>query len=235
MIPEPPAVVRRRRFEPSSARPPRVTVATSEPPQTKASRQTPSERRAFIWLLAALGLGAAVGLFFGESVAPLRIVSEGFIRLLQVTVVPYVLGSILAGLGSRSLAEARALAVRGGIVLLMFWVTGLALVVAGSLAYPGRPPPATRSFPRRRRRRRSIGWRSTSRRIRSVRSPTTSCRPSCCSACWAVPRLHDGQGRASRRSSIRSRLSTRRWGGSRAPRCGSLRSGCSRSWRRPSD
>ena len=129
-----------------------MTVATSEPPQTKASRQSPSERRAFIWLLAAVGLGAAVGLFFGESVAPLRIVSEGFIRLLQVTVVPYVLGSILAGLGSRSLAEARALAVRGGIVLLMFWVTGLALVVAGSLAYPGRaagdtffsetPPPA---------------------------------------------------------------------------------------------
>src|SRR3954469_10329546 len=97
-----------------------------------------TERRVFVQLLWAVALGILAGLFFGESVAPLRIVGDGFIKLLQVTVLPYLLGSILAGLGRRSAADTRRLAVRGGVVLAAFWAAALLLVAATSLAYPAR-------------------------------------------------------------------------------------------------
>ncbi len=98
-----------------------------------------ADRRIFVQLLAALGLGILVGLFFGESAAPLRIVGDGMIKLLQVTVLPYLLGSILAGLGRRTSADARRLAIRGGVVLAAFWAMSLLVVAATSLAYPSRP------------------------------------------------------------------------------------------------
>jgi Na+/H+-dicarboxylate symporter/ABC-type amino acid transport substrate-binding protein len=99
------------------------------------------DRRVFAQLVAAVGLGVALGLFFGEAVAPLRLVGDGFIRLLQVTVLPYLLGSILAGLGRRSSADARRLAVRGGLILVAFWAIALLFVAAASLAYPARDNP----------------------------------------------------------------------------------------------
>ena len=111
---------------------------------TEVSEHAPSiapppasgERRLFSSLLVAVGLGILLGLFFGEAVAPLRLVGDGFIKLLQVTVLPYLLGSILVGLGRRTPADARRLAVRGGIVLLVFWAVSLLFVAAASLAYP---------------------------------------------------------------------------------------------------
>src|SRR5215217_6643301 len=108
----------------------------AEPGRSGASLPTSGERRVFARLLWALGLGILVGLFFGEAVAPLRLVGDGFIKLLQVTVLPYLLGSILAGLGRRTAADTRRLAVRGGAVLVAFWAAALLLVAATSLAYP---------------------------------------------------------------------------------------------------
>src|SRR5437762_5976498 len=101
----------------------------------------PGEQRVFAQLLWAVGFGILIGLFFGESVAPLRIVGDGFIKLLQVTVLPYLLGSILSGLGRRTPADAKRLAIRGGAVLVAFWVMALAIVAATSLAYPSRQNP----------------------------------------------------------------------------------------------
>ncbi len=98
-----------------------------------------AERRTFAQLMAAIGSGILLGLFLGESVAPLQVVGDGMIRLLQVTVLPYLLGSILAGLGRRTSADARRLALRGGVVLAVFWAMNLLVVAATSLAYPSRP------------------------------------------------------------------------------------------------
>jgi Na+/H+-dicarboxylate symporter/ABC-type amino acid transport substrate-binding protein len=105
------------------------------------SRPASRERRDFATLLWAIGLGILVGLFFGEAVAPLRVIGDGFIKLLQVTVLPYLLGSILAGLGRRTPADTRRLALRGGAVLVAFWAAGLLLVAATSLAYPPNQSP----------------------------------------------------------------------------------------------
>src|SRR6476659_10189342 len=114
----------------------RVAVTPTPPAAPARSR----ERRQFAQLLWAVALGILLGLFFGERVAPLRFVGDGFIKLLQVTVLPYLLGSMLAGLGRRTSADARRLAVRGGVVLAAFWGMAFLVVAVTSLAYPTHTP-----------------------------------------------------------------------------------------------
>jgi Na+/H+-dicarboxylate symporter/ABC-type amino acid transport substrate-binding protein len=92
--------------------------------------------RLFSRILWAIGTGILVGLFFGETIQPLGIVATGFIRLLQVNVLPYLLGSLIFSLGSRGATEMKLLA-RYGIALLLFvWGLTLLLVVASPLAFP---------------------------------------------------------------------------------------------------
>ena len=79
-------------------------------------------------ILLALTLGIATGLFLGELVSPLTIVAEGFVKLLQMTVLPYVTVSIASSLGRLSYADASRLGRKAGMVLLGLW--GLALVYA---------------------------------------------------------------------------------------------------------
>ena len=50
-------------------------------------------------ILLALVAGVAIGLFFGEKVAFLEIGGRAFVQALQVTVLPYVAGSLIAGFG----------------------------------------------------------------------------------------------------------------------------------------
>jgi Na+/H+-dicarboxylate symporter len=49
-----------------------------------------------------LGLGILAGIFFGERVAFLKVDCDAFIQLLQITVLPYVMTSLIVGLGSLS-------------------------------------------------------------------------------------------------------------------------------------
>jgi len=75
-------------------------------------------------------------MFFGEAISPLRIVSNGFIRLLQVNVLPYLLGSLIASLGSLGSSELKQIARYGTKFLLLVWTVGLLLVVLCPLALP---------------------------------------------------------------------------------------------------
>jgi len=84
----------------------------------------------------ALGLGIFAGLFFGELIAPVQIIGQIFIGLLQMTVLPYILVSLIAGIGKLSYAELRLLAVQGGRFVLLFWAVALAITVAFTAAFP---------------------------------------------------------------------------------------------------
>jgi Na+/H+-dicarboxylate symporter len=97
---------------------------------------TPADNRLFSRILWGIGAGIVAGLFFGEAIRPLGIISSGFIRLLQVNVLPYLLGSLIASLGSRGPAEMKVIARYGTIFLLLVWVLGLLLVVLCPLALP---------------------------------------------------------------------------------------------------
>jgi Na+/H+-dicarboxylate symporter/ABC-type amino acid transport substrate-binding protein len=87
-------------------------------------------------ILLGLVLGVAVGLFLGEHAAPLRVVANAFIRLLQMTVLPYVTVSLVVGIGSLDPAAAKRLFLRVGALTLGLWGLALGLVFLMPLVYP---------------------------------------------------------------------------------------------------
>lgn len=72
-------------------------TAPADPPSARSNSLSSK-------ILAGLATGIAVGLFVGERAAVLQIVSDGYIKLLQMTVLPYVTVSIISGLGALSAA-----------------------------------------------------------------------------------------------------------------------------------
>jgi Na+/H+-dicarboxylate symporter len=87
-------------------------------------------------VLAGLALGLVTGLFFGELVGPVKLVADGFVKLLQMTVLPYVTISIVSSLGSLDAAEAKRLGLRAGTVLLALWLLALVFAMLFPLAFP---------------------------------------------------------------------------------------------------
>ena len=62
--------------------------------------------------------------------------ADGFIRLLQMAVLPYILVSLIAGLGKLTRREARFVATQGGLILLILWSFALVVVLVFPLAFP---------------------------------------------------------------------------------------------------
>lgn len=87
-------------------------------------------------ILVGLLAGVATGLFFGELVADLKLVGDIFVKLLQITVLPYIVVSLIAGFGRMQMQQARQLALRGTAVLLVIWGLALSLVFVAALAFP---------------------------------------------------------------------------------------------------
>lgn len=87
-------------------------------------------------IFLGLALGIATGLFFGELVAGLGIVGDIFIKLLQITVLPYIVLSLIAGIGRMAIDQARSLALRGALVLVCIWGLALSIIFLAALAFP---------------------------------------------------------------------------------------------------
>ncbi len=106
-----------------------MTRATIE--QQEPEEQAVTSRRPSLSMMILLGLvtGIAAGLFFGEFCARLDIVGRAFIGLLRMTVLPYIIVSLIANLGRLSLPQSRRLAVVGGAVLLILWLIALISIV----------------------------------------------------------------------------------------------------------
>ena len=73
------------------------------------------------WILAGLVLGAFCGLFFGESCRHLQVFGDGFIALLQMTILPFIVVSLIGNIGALRPPQARILAAHAGIVQAVFW------------------------------------------------------------------------------------------------------------------
>jgi Na+/H+-dicarboxylate symporter/ABC-type amino acid transport substrate-binding protein len=87
-------------------------------------------------ILAGLAAGVAVGLFLGELVAPLGIAADGFVKLLQMTVLPYVTVSIIVSVGSLEVAEAKRLGLRAGAAIAGLWLVALIFTFLFPLVFP---------------------------------------------------------------------------------------------------
>ena len=87
-------------------------------------------------ILVGLGLGLSTGIFFGEPAAVLQPVADIYIRLMQMLVLPYLITSLVIALGQLEIADAKRLALRGGGLLLLFWLVTCLVIVVLPLAFP---------------------------------------------------------------------------------------------------
>ena len=111
----------------------------NEPKRERGKAEgTPKKRRLTLagQVLLGLGLGVAVGAFFGDMVGWLGVVGDVFIRLLQITVIPYISVSLIIGLGSLEHGEIRKLAIKGGAVILVIWAITLCVIYLMPVAFP---------------------------------------------------------------------------------------------------
>ncbi len=90
----------------------------------------------FQQVIAGLVLGILAGIFFGEPAGKLDIVGNIYIKLLQMTVIPYIMVSLIGGLGRLDLGMAKMVGIRGGSLILFLWVTTALTLVFLPLAYP---------------------------------------------------------------------------------------------------
>ena len=84
-------------------------------------------------VLFALIVGISCGLFFGEYAAKLGIVGDIYIGLLQMMVLPYIILSLISGIGRLSLHQALQIAKYAVLVLIGLWVIISTTIIA--LAY----------------------------------------------------------------------------------------------------
>ena len=87
-------------------------------------------------ILIGMGFGILAGLFFGEYCAFLQIIGDAFIQLLQITILPYIMFSMILGIGGLTLDQAKLLAKKAGALLLLFWGIALVIVLLMPLAFP---------------------------------------------------------------------------------------------------
>src|SRR6185369_7311574 len=87
-------------------------------------------------VIIALLSGIAIGLFFGERVAFLDTVGIAFIKLLQMTVIPYIATSLMLGIGSMSSEQAKGIAAKVGLLTLVMWLLGFAVIFLTPLTFP---------------------------------------------------------------------------------------------------
>ncbi|MFW2404855.1 MAG: cation:dicarboxylate symporter family transporter, partial [Gammaproteobacteria bacterium] len=90
----------------------------------------------FVQVLIGFVLGAVAGLFFGELAAPVNIIGQAYVGLLQMTVIPYIVVSLVGGLGRLSLDAAGRMAVHAGKALLMLWAIIIVTALLGPIAFP---------------------------------------------------------------------------------------------------
>jgi Na+/H+-dicarboxylate symporter len=88
-------------------------------------------------ILVGLVSGVIVGLFFGEQAGVLKVVADGFVKLLQMMVLPYITISIITSLGTLRYDQLKTLGLRAGAVLIGLWCFALVFTFLIPLAFPG--------------------------------------------------------------------------------------------------
>jgi Na+/H+-dicarboxylate symporter/ABC-type amino acid transport substrate-binding protein len=87
-------------------------------------------------ILLGLALGILTGIFLGEMAAPFTIGGEVYIGLLQMTVLPYIVVSLISNIGGISWSERRGLVVTAMVVLVCMLLLGVAVLVVVPMAFP---------------------------------------------------------------------------------------------------
>lgn len=87
-------------------------------------------------IIIGLVAGIGCGLFFGEYCAPLKILGDAFVGLLQMTVLPYITCSLILNIGRLTPQRARRTFRVGGLVLLALWAVAVVTILVAPMALP---------------------------------------------------------------------------------------------------
>jgi Na+/H+-dicarboxylate symporter/ABC-type amino acid transport substrate-binding protein len=87
-------------------------------------------------VILALLLGISSGIIIGEPTGNLEFIGNAYIRLLQMTVLPYVLVSIIGGLGKLDSEMAAKIGMRAIKVIGIIWLAVMLTLLLLPLAYP---------------------------------------------------------------------------------------------------
>ena len=87
-------------------------------------------------ILIGLALGVLTGVFLGEEAAALKWAADGFVKLLQMMVLPYITVSIIASLGSLQPSELKTLGLKAAAVIGGLWLLALAFAFLVPLTFP---------------------------------------------------------------------------------------------------
>ncbi|RTR39928.1 cation:dicarboxylase symporter family transporter [Shewanella canadensis] len=87
-------------------------------------------------MLVAMFIGFATGIFFGESVGWLSAIGNSVILLMQMTVLPYIVVSLVGGIGKLQKSTAMLIFSRAGLIMLLLWLIGLITVALMPLSFP---------------------------------------------------------------------------------------------------
>jgi Na+/H+-dicarboxylate symporter/ABC-type amino acid transport substrate-binding protein len=87
-------------------------------------------------IFLGLGLGIATGIFLGEITAPLKAVGAAYIQLLQMAVLPYIMITLMSGLGKLKYQQAVRLSLRVGSLLVLIWALTFAVLYLLPLSFP---------------------------------------------------------------------------------------------------
>ena len=75
-------------------------------------------------------------MFLGELAAPFEILADAYVRLLQMTVLPYMIVSLIAGIGSLSAGQAKTMLTRVGAILVLLWTISITFAFLMPLSFP---------------------------------------------------------------------------------------------------
>jgi len=87
-------------------------------------------------VLIALLLGITTGIIVGEPAGALKIGGTIYIRLLQMTVLPYVLVSIISGLGRLDSDMAANIGIKAVKIILFLWLAVMLTLLLLPFGYP---------------------------------------------------------------------------------------------------
>lgn len=88
------------------------------------------------WIVLGLLLGIAAGIFLGEYAERLKFIGDVYIGLMQMTVLPYIVCSLIANVGRLQVRDARVLASAGLIAFVALWAIASLVVLVISQGFP---------------------------------------------------------------------------------------------------
>ena len=97
-------------------------------------------KRLPLWVVIGVLLGILVGVFFGDRVEVLNPIGETYVRLMEIVVFPYIICSLLHGLGRLAPDTAFRLFRCGWHIFVLVWLSTFVLIFVLSFAIPAVPP-----------------------------------------------------------------------------------------------